>query len=240
MSDDSYRRIADSGAHLSLSAESELNAGQGYPPTAKARQYGIPVSLSQDTVVWWSSDIFSAMRATLNAGRGLAHLRAHEAEKSLTSNALRAQDVLEYATIGGARTLGLDRPIGSIAPGKRADLVLLRTGTPTMTPVNNPAGHIVFQAERADVDTVLVNGRVLKHRGTLIGVDARRRARHLVEQSLEYLRSKIPAKDWQQAMNPVGPGRPLPAISVPTAATPGLPSGLQFAGRLFVCGGGIE
>ncbi|MGW0825190.1 amidohydrolase family protein [Streptomyces sp. NPDC002845] len=201
LSDDAYRRIADSGAQLSLSAESELNAGQGYPPTAKARQYGIPVSLSQDTVVWWSSDVFSAMRATLNADRGLAHLRAHEAGKSLTSNALRAQDVLEYATIGGARALGLDRLIGSIAPGKRADLVLLRSDTPTMTPTNNPAGHVVFQAERADVDTVLVNRRVLKHRGTLIGVDARR-ARHLVEQSLEYLRSKITNQDWQQAMNP--------------------------------------
>lgn len=76
LTDDSYRRIAERGAQLSLSAESELNAGQGYPPTAKARQHGIPISLSQDAMVWWSGDMFSAMRATLNADRGLAHLRA--------------------------------------------------------------------------------------------------------------------------------------------------------------------
>lgn len=207
LTDDSYRRIADSGAHLSLSAESELNAGQGYPPTAKARQHGIPISLSQDTMVWWSGDMFSAMRATLNADRGLAHLRAHEAGQSITNNDLRAQDVLEYATIGGARALGLDHLIGSVTPGKRADLVLLRTDTPAMTPTHNPAGHLVFQAGRGDVDTVLVDGKVLKHRGSLIGVDLRR-ARQLVTRSLDYLRSQIPDEDWQQAMNPPrGPQR---------------------------------
>lgn len=200
LGDDSYRRIADSGAQLSLSAESELNAGQGYPPTAKARQFGIPVSLSQDTMVWWSGDMFSAMRATLNADRGLAHLRAHEAGGPLAVNELRAQDVLEYATIGGARALGLDSIIGSIAPGKRADLVMLRTDTPSMTPVHNPAGHIVFQAGRGDIDTVLVNGRVLKRRGALIGVDLGR-ARSLVGESLEYLRSRIPDEDWLRAMS---------------------------------------
>lgn len=201
LGDDAYRLIADSGAQLSLAAESELNAGQGYPPTAKARQYGIPISLSMDTVVWWSGDMFSAMRATLNADRGLAHLRAHQAGKTVANNALRAHHVLEYATLSGARALGLDHLIGSITPGKRADLVMLRTDTPSMTPTHNPAGHIVFQAGRGDVDTVLVNGRVLKHRGTLIGADMRR-ARRLIENSLEYLRSKIPGKDWEQAMNP--------------------------------------
>jgi 5-methylthioadenosine/S-adenosylhomocysteine deaminase len=198
LTDDAYRRIAGSGAQLSLSAESELNAGQGYPPTAKARQHGIPISLSQDTMVWWSGDMFSAMRATLNADRGLAHLRAHEAGQSLTTNELRAWDVLEYATIGGARALGLDHLIGSITPGKRADLVLLR---PATTPVSNPAGHIVFQTGRGDVDTVLVNGRVLKHQGALVGVDLRR-ARRLVAESLAQLRTQIPDEDWQRAMNP--------------------------------------
>lgn len=201
LSDDAYRLIADSGAYLSIAAENELSAGQGYPPTAQARQYGIPISLSMDGVMWMSGDMFSAMRATLSADRGLAHLRAHETGKTVVNNALRAQDVLEYATIGGARALGLDRLIGSIAPGKRADLVMLRTDTPAMTPTHNPAGHIVFQAGRGDVDTVLVDGRVLKHRGTLIGADLGR-ARQLVQESLEYLRSKIPDREWQQAMNP--------------------------------------
>jgi 5-methylthioadenosine/S-adenosylhomocysteine deaminase len=201
LSDDSYRRIAETGAQLSISAESELNAGTGYPPTARARQHGISISLSQDTMVWWSGDMFQAMRATLNADRGLAHLRAHEAGQSLPHNDLRAEHVVEYATIGGARVLGLDHLIGSITPGKRADLVLLGTRSPAMTPTNNPAGTLVFHAGRADVDTVLVNGRVLKRRGVLVGVDLPR-ARRLIEESLSYLRARIPDEEWQQAMAP--------------------------------------
>ncbi|QNP74250.1 amidohydrolase family protein [Streptomyces roseirectus] len=201
LSDGSYRRIAGKGAFLSIASESELSAGQGYPPTAKARAFGIPLSLSMDTVIWWSGDMFSAMRSTLSADRGLAHLRAHEAGHTVAHNALRAADVLQYATLGGARALGLDSLIGSVTVGKRADLVLLRTDTAAMTPVHNPAGHLVFQAGRGDVDTVLVNGRVLKHRGELTGPDLPR-ARRLAEDSFAYLRSRIPNADWEAAMNP--------------------------------------
>ncbi|MGJ5895282.1 amidohydrolase family protein [Streptomyces niveiscabiei] len=199
LGDDAYRRIAASGAYLSVAAESESSAGQGYPPTGKAREFGIPVSLSMDTVAWWSGDMFSAMRSTLSADRALAHLRAHEAGRTVADNALRASDVLEYATLGGARALGLDSLIGSVTVGKRADLVLLRTDTVAMTPVHNPAGHLVFQAGRGDVDTVLVDGRVLKHRGELVGVDLKR-ARRLAAESFGYLRSRIPDAEWEAAM----------------------------------------
>lgn len=201
LSDDSYRRIADSGAQLSLSAESDANGGQGYPPVGRARQYGIPISLSVDTVAWFSGDMFSMMRATLNAERALVHKTAQDQGQLVVNNNARASDVVGYATIGGARALGLDGSIGSITPHKLADLVLLRNDTPAMTPTHNPMGHLVFQAGRGDVDTVLVNGRVLKHRGSLVDVDLNR-ARRLVEKSLEYLRSRISATDWEQAMNP--------------------------------------
>src|SRR5205807_6331455 len=69
LSPDSYHKIAATGGFVSVSTESECNAGQGYPPTWKLRRYGIPISLSQDTSVWWSGDMFAAMRATLNADR---------------------------------------------------------------------------------------------------------------------------------------------------------------------------
>lgn len=201
LTDAAYRIIAEHGAQLSISAESELNGGQGYPSSARARRFGIPVSLSLDTVVWGSGDMFAMMRATLNADRGLAHLQAHAAGEQVTDNELSAQDVLEYATMGGARALGLDSVIGSITPGKRADLVMLRTDSPAMTPTGNPVGQVVFQAGRGDVDTVMVDGRVLKHRGTLLGADLGR-ARRLIEDSLEHLRSRIPAGEWEQALHP--------------------------------------
>ena len=65
LNEDSYLRIAASGGSVSVSTESEQSAGQGYPPTWQVRRYDIPVSLSMDTSVWWSGDLFSAMRTTL-------------------------------------------------------------------------------------------------------------------------------------------------------------------------------
>ena len=196
-SDDSYRRIADGGAFLSVAAESEVNTGLGYPPTGKARQFGIPLSLSMDTVVWWSGDMFSAMRATLNAERGLALARGEQ----VTSHDLRAADVLRYATLGGAEALGMADRIGSITPGKLADLVLLRQATPSMTPVNNPVGQLVYQAGRDDIDTVIVNGKVLKHRGELVGLDLPR-ARRLAEATRDHFRAGVGEAAWQKFIDP--------------------------------------
>src|SRR5690606_28718195 len=113
---DSYHRIAATGGSISVSTESEQSAGQGYPPTWAIRQHDIPVSLSMDTSVWWSGDLFSAMRTTLGADRSRAHLEAHAKGETVTHCALRADQVVEWATRGGAHTLGRD-DLGSLEPG---------------------------------------------------------------------------------------------------------------------------
>src|SRR5665213_2316303 len=107
LTEDSYQRIAASGGTASVSTESEQSAGQGYPPTWELRKHGIPVSLSMDTSVWWSADIFSAMRATLSADRSREHLEAHARGETVVHNQLRAEEVAHWATIGGARAIGL-------------------------------------------------------------------------------------------------------------------------------------
>ena len=84
LSPDSYHRIAASGGSVSVSTESEQSAGQGYPPTWQLRKHGIPVSMSMDTSVWWSSDLFSAMRTTLGADRSREHMEAHEKGDTVT------------------------------------------------------------------------------------------------------------------------------------------------------------
>ena len=126
LSEDSYQRIAATGGYASISTESEDSAGQGYSPTWTLRKYGIPVSLSMDTSVWWSADLFSAMRATLNADRAREHLEAHARNETVMLNHLRAEQVVGWATMGGAQALGMDSLIGSITPGKKADLVLIK------------------------------------------------------------------------------------------------------------------
>jgi cytosine/adenosine deaminase-related metal-dependent hydrolase len=119
---DSYHRIAATGGSASVSTESEQSAGQGYPPTWQLREHAIPVSLSMDTSVWWSGDLFSAMRTTLGADRSREHLEAHNRQETITHCHLRAEDVVDWATRGGARALGLDSVTGSLEPGLTGDV----------------------------------------------------------------------------------------------------------------------
>jgi len=202
LSADSYHRIAATGGSVSVSTESEQSAGQGYPPTWALRAHGIPVSLSMDTSVWWSGDLFSAMRTTLGADRSREHFEAHAKGETVTHVSLRAQHVVEWATRGGAHALGRDSELGSLEPGKKADVVLLRNDrSPVSFPVLNPYGHVAFQAQRGDVHTVLVNGRVVKHEHQLVGVDLAA-ARREVEATVEHLRSVLGKEAWEKGMNP--------------------------------------
>jgi 5-methylthioadenosine/S-adenosylhomocysteine deaminase len=202
LSDDSYHRIAATGGSVSVSTESEQSAGQGYPPTWRLRQHGIPVSLSMDTSVWWSGDLFSAMRATLSADRSREHLEAHSRDGTVTHHHLRAERVVAWATRGGSQALGLDSLIGSLEPGKKADVVLIKNDSaPAMYPLLNPYGHVVFQAQRGDVHTVIVNGRVVKFSHHLVGVDLPR-ARQAVEQTVEYLQNTLGEEAWVEGMHP--------------------------------------
>lgn len=205
LTQDSYQRIAASGGTASVSTESEQSAGQGYPPTWELRKHGIDVSLSMDTSVWWSADLFSAMRATLSADRSREHLQAHARGETVTHNALRAQQVVEWATMGGARALGLDDRIGSITAGKQADLVLIKNDeSPAMYPILHPYGSVVFQAQRADVDTVLVNGRIVKHEHQLVG-NHLAAAKAAVADTVEYARSTMGEPAWSESMTPEVP-----------------------------------
>ncbi len=202
LSPDSYNRIAATGGTVSLSTESEQSAGQGYPPTWKLRQHSIPVSLSMDTSVWWSADLFSAMRATLSADRAREHLEAHNNDETVTNHRLRAEEVVDWATRGGAKALGLDSVVGSIEPGKKADLVLIKNdASPAMFPIMHPYGHVVFQAQRGDVHTVLVNGRTVKYNHRLVGSDLAK-ARQAIEETVEYLKGVLGPDAWTEGMHP--------------------------------------
>ena len=199
---DSYHRIAATGGSASVSTESEQSAGQGYPPTWRLREHGIPVSLSMDTSVWWSGDLFSAMRTTLGADRSREHLEAHSKQETVTNCHLRAEDVVDWATRGGAKALGLDSVVGSLEPGKKADVVLIKNdASPVMFPVLNEYGHVAFQAQRGDVHTVVINGRVVKHDHKLAGADLAK-AREVVGQTVDYLQGQLGPEAWTEGMHP--------------------------------------
>ena len=198
---DSYLRIAATGGSVSVATESEQSAGQGYPPTWQVRQFDIPVSLSMDTSVWWSGDLFSAMRTTLGADRAREHLEAHVGGETVTASHLRAEHVVDWATRGGARNLGRD-DLGRLTAGAKADVVLLKNDdSPVSFPVLNPYGHVAFQAQRGDVHTVLVDGVVVKRDGRLVGADLPA-VRAAIESTVDYLRSEMGEETWQKGMFP--------------------------------------
>ena len=205
LSEDSYQRIAATGGSVSVSTESEQSCGQGYPPTWLLRNHDIPVSLSMDTSVWWSADLFSAMRSTLGADRSREHLEAHTKGRTCTNCTLRADQVVEWATLGGAKALGLQDSVGSIEVGKMADLLLIKNDdSPVMFPLLNPYGHVVFQAQRGDVHTVVVNGRVVKHAHRLVDTDLEK-ARQIVGATVEYLQSQLGEQEGDSGMHPEVP-----------------------------------
>jgi len=201
LTEDSYNRIAATGGSVSVSTESEQSAGQGYPPTWQLRKHGIPVSLSMDTSVWWSGDLFSAMRTTLGADRSREHLEAHAQGNTITNHHLRAEQVVDWATRGGAKALHRD-DIGSLEPGKKADVVLIKNDdSPVMFPILHPYGHVAFQAQRSDVHTVIVDGKIVKSEGKLVGIDLKK-ARHAIEQTVEFAMGELGEEAWTGGMHP--------------------------------------
>src|SRR4029453_16201842 len=192
-----YLRMAASGGPTSVSTDAEQSAGEVYPPTWQVRRYDIPVSISMDTSVWWSGDLFSAMRSTLGADRAREHLEAHVAGDTVTHSHLRAEHVVDWATRGGARNLRRD-DLGRLTPGKKADLVLIKNDqSPVSFPVLNPYGHVAFQAQRGDVHTVLVDGVVVKRDNRLVGADLPA-VRAAVESTVDYLRGEMGEETWQK------------------------------------------
>jgi cytosine/adenosine deaminase-related metal-dependent hydrolase len=158
ISDEQLRMLADAGSSVSISPDVELKMGIGWPGTGRMLAAGLRPTLSTDDCPSAGGDMFATMRTAYAVQRGL-------------DGGLRSRDLLEFATVDGARACGLAARTGSITPGKDADLVLLRADDLTVFPANNPAGTIVTAGHPGLVDTVLVAGRVVKRDGALVGVD---------------------------------------------------------------------
>jgi 5-methylthioadenosine/S-adenosylhomocysteine deaminase len=173
LSDEEFKLIADTGGTASLSVEVEMNMGHGNPATLRLLDAGVRPSISIDICTSVGGDMFTQMRILLAASRGLANARAIEERRILHPLPLTARDILDFATMQGAKACGLDSKIGSLTPGKDADLVLIDTNAINLFPINNPVGAVVEAAHPGNVDTVIVQGRVLKRHGKLVDVDLR-------------------------------------------------------------------
>lgn len=175
-SDDLIKALVDAGASFTVTADVEMQMGFGDPLTGKLRQLGSPLSIGSDVEPAVSGDMFTNMRLTMNVQRNIDNIVALTAGKPLPDTAtITSREALEWATINGARMMGMERRIGSLAPGKQADIVMVRSDDINIAPVHDPYNALVLQACTANVDAVLVAGRFVKRDGRLVYPDLKRK-----------------------------------------------------------------
>lgn len=171
LTDEELARMADSGAAVSATPETEMQMGMGFPVAFRARAAGVRSGLGIDIVSNYSGDMFAQMRLCLQASRAIENREHERRDRAPRRVRFTAREVLDLATRGGAEAVGLGAEVGTLAVGKQADLVLLRTDAIHMTPAIDAVGAVVLNANARDVETVFVAGRCVKRDGRLLGVD---------------------------------------------------------------------
>src|SRR4051812_18860217 len=182
MADAAWQRVKDVGAQVSLAVPIEMNMRHGIPPIIKMQQLGMEPSLSVDVECTLTADFFTQMRSTMNMQRMVVNQMILEQGDFYPPNQwptpapgtpplLTTRDVLRYATMNGAKALRLDGKVGSLTPGKEADILILDAEAINVAPLNQVPGAVVSLMDRTNVETVIVAGKVRKWRGKLLDVD---------------------------------------------------------------------
>jgi cytosine/adenosine deaminase-related metal-dependent hydrolase len=174
-------------------SDAQYGLGEGISAYQHALDHGIKPGFSVDNETSYSTDMFMEMRVAFIMQRALAQNRrfAGDANAPVPVN---VRDVLECATLNGANCAGLAGVTGSLAPGREADMVMIRSDDINLYPSNNALGTVVQAADRSNVDTVIIGGRIRKLRGKLVGLDVERLKR-MVDESRRYLFSATNYKE---------------------------------------------
>jgi 5-methylthioadenosine/S-adenosylhomocysteine deaminase len=214
MSDQGWAAVQAKGAQVSIAFPIEMNMRHGMPPILKAQSLGMEPSLSVDVECTMTADFFTQMRSCMNLQRALVNQMildqgspANTLELAQSNNwglppsaagtpwptpptslpaPLTTRDVLRYATMNGAKALRLDGKVGSLTPGKEADIIILDATRLNVAPLNQVPGAVVSLMDRTNVETVIVAGKVRKWRGQLLDVDLNR-LRQQLEGSRDYV-----------------------------------------------------
>ena len=166
LGDEELARLIGAGVTVTSTVQSELRGYAADPLVWRVRKLGQIPALGVDVEPSVSGEMFREMHVALLHAQSV-EVRARAAKPAAQTSLLISREALAWATIGGARALGLEGQIGSLAPGKKADIVLLRAGDLNLFPVYDPIVSIVEQAGPGNVDTVLIDGVVRKHGGRL-------------------------------------------------------------------------
>jgi 5-methylthioadenosine/S-adenosylhomocysteine deaminase len=167
--DDEYRMIAASGGTISSSSATEMMSGHGFPSAQRWLKFGLRPSFSVDNETRMPSDLFAQMRALVLSDHMLETERVRK--EGGRPVLIPVRDVLEFATVEGAKATGLSAKTGSLTPGKRADVVLVDLDDVALIPAIDPVATVVLRAHAGNVSWVFVDGVAKKREGKLVGVD---------------------------------------------------------------------
>lgn len=166
-------RFVHAGVSFSITPENEMTQGHGHPIIGRLRDRGIAASIGVDLESGLSGEMFTAARMALVHQRSLDNAAFRQAAAAGApvippTSTLSTLQALRWVTVEGARMLGqLDR-IGTLSPGKQADLVLIDARMPNMQPLHDPVNAVVMQASLSNIDSVMVAGNWRKRHGRLV------------------------------------------------------------------------
>jgi cytosine/adenosine deaminase-related metal-dependent hydrolase len=154
--------LAKAGSPVSVSPGTELRIGYGFTKISEFLDAGVPLGVSVDTTALsGDANLFGILKMV----RNIENAKAHDEFK------MTARRVLELGTIDGARSMGIDNSVGSLKPGKRADVIMIATNQLNMGVFTDPTHMLVESTQPENVDTVIVDGRILKRNGKLTSID---------------------------------------------------------------------
>ena len=171
LDDRDFRRLADNDCKVSSSPETEIQMGMGHPVIRRALEHGMRPGLSCDVMSSNSGDMFSQMRLGLQFERCMRNDTFNARNLMPDRLDLTVRDALRWGTANGAHAMGLEKRIGSLKPGKQADVIVIGGRRLNVVPMADPVGCLVAQANASNVQHVLVAGRFVKRDGELVGVD---------------------------------------------------------------------
>jgi cytosine/adenosine deaminase-related metal-dependent hydrolase len=172
MPEQNWRLFADAGVNVTINPRSDALFGFDDDRFAyqQAIDHGLAPAIGIDLDTAFGSDLFGEMHALFGQQRSAMRYRRFRGEQDVPAP-ISVKAVLEAATVNGARAAGLQTAIGTLTPGKQADIIMVHTDGAAVFPVTNAIGTIVQAVERSDVDTVMVAGAIRKRSGRLVGID---------------------------------------------------------------------
>ena len=168
-SDEELRRMVETGASLSITPETEMQMGMGWPTTNRLLAVGGVPSFGVDIVSQNSGDMLTQLRIALQTARAIENQTYLDRGVVPDKIALTVRDALNFGTVGGIKAMKLGDDLGRLKVGARADIALFRGVGTNMIPFSDTVSMLMLQSKPGDADTVLIDGRIVKRHGMLEG-----------------------------------------------------------------------